>query len=207
MLISDSKAFIFVHIEKTGGTSMTQVLRPYALRWPPSGWHSVLRSLGLPRDYHRFRFPTHCGLRVAERQMPAEVYQRYFKFAFVRNPWDRLVSEYNAAVHKNRKPRHQRIRRMSEFSDFIRYEIRRNRRHQHPLVLNRAGELGLDYLGYYEDLGTGFDVVSEKLGLSVPLPRSNHFAHKPYRDYYTDDSRRLVEKHWAEDIRLFGYRF
>ena len=207
MLISDTKKFVFVHIEKTAGSSITEVLRPHALARPESGWHSILRALGLPRDYRRYRFPTHCGLAEAERKLPEDRYQGYFKFAFVRNPWDRLVSEYNAACHKQRRAKHRRIHAMNDFADYIRFEIGRDKLQQHRLVLNRHGDIGVDFLGRFETLKPDFDSVCRRLRIDYELPVTNRFPHRHYSRYYTPETRNLVARHWARDIEMFGYRF
>lgn len=207
MLISDEKGFVFVHVQKAAGSSVTAALKPHALPRPPTGWYSVLRAFDLPRDYHRYRFPKHCGIQEAQKKMPDERFQAYFKFAFVRNPWDRLVSMYNAEVKKNRKRRHRRVRAMSDFSEFLRYAIRHRMLQQHPLILDHQERVGVDFLGYYENLAEDYAVVRDRLELDVELPRLNAFDHKPYREYYTDQTRALVARYWARDIELLGYEF
>ncbi|MDX1804878.1 MAG: sulfotransferase family 2 domain-containing protein [Alcanivorax sp.] len=207
MLISEHKQFIFIHIEKTGGTSVRAVLREHAIPRPQSRWYSLLRQAGLPRDYRHYRFPTHCGLSLVQSRLPPEDYQRFFKFAFVRNPWDRLVSEYNAALHKHRRRRHRHIAGLETFADYVRYEARRGKLHQAPRVLDRAGNPGLDFVGRYENLAADFAIVCTRLGLANPLPVTNRFPHRPYQEYYDARTRDLVARHWQRDIELFGYQF
>ncbi len=207
MLISDQKAFIFVHIEKTAGTSITSALLPFAIQQPTSKWYSVLRAFGLPNDYHRYKYPMHGGLAVAQKTMPAERFDRYYKFAFVRNPWDRLVSEYNAAIHKNRRARHRKIKAMNGFDEYVDYEIHRNKLAQYPMVCNLKGNNALDFIGRFENLVDDFNAASDHLGLAVKLEKLNSFKHGSYRDYYTDASRERVRQHWAQDIEAFNYEF
>ncbi len=207
MLISDQKKFIFVHIEKTAGSSITDALKPYSIIRPESKWYSILRAFGLPKDYTHYKFPTHGGLMEAQKMMPPNIYEQYFKFAFVRNPWDRLVSEYNASININQSRRHRKIKAMADFSEYVDYEIRRNKLLQLPKTLNQQGKVGLDYVGHFEYLYKDFSSVCEAIGIEGTLKKINAFKHPQYRKYYNDRTRLKVSEHWAEDIDAFGYEF
>lgn len=207
MLISDQKKFIFVHIEKTAGTSITSALEPWSIRPPASKWYSILRALNLPHDYHRYKYPMHGGLTEAQKKLPPELFDSYFKFAFVRNPWDRLVSEYNAAIRKNRRKRHRKIAAMQDFSAYVNYEIRRNKLAQLPRVLDLNGQIGLDFIGRFENLYDDFMHVCETLEIKSTLQKLNAFKHPEYREYYDAHTRELVREHWADDIAAFDYEF
>ncbi len=207
MLISDSKTFIFVHIEKTAGTSITSALQPHSIIQPTDKWHSLLRSVGLPQDYHRYKFLIHARLTDAQNKLPDEVFKQYYKFAFVRNPWDRLVSKYNSAITKNSRRKHQKIKAMSGFPEYVDYEIKRNKLHQTPMILDKNGENGLDFLGRFENLADDFNHVCETLGIDTRLEKLNAFKHADYRDFYDDATRKKVAKHWAQDIDILEYSF
>ncbi len=207
MLISDQQQFIFIHIEKNAGTSITSALQPYSIVQPVSKWSSILRMFDLPRDYTRYKYPRHAGLCEAQKIMPGEKFEQYFKFAFVRNPWDRLVSEYNAAIKKNRRRRHKKIKAMSDFNEYVDYEVRRNKLAQLPKILNQQGEMGLDYIGRFEKLNEDFSYVCQTVGIDVTLIQKNAFKHQDYRQYYNDETQAKVRQHWAEDIEVFGYEF
>lgn len=207
MIISDDKRFIFVHIEKTAGTSIGQVLAPYANQRPASRLLSLLRRVGLPRDYHRFRFGVHAPLCDVQAHMPEDRFAAYYKFAFVRNPWDRLVSEYNAALKKKRRRRHARIASFGGFEDFIRYEIRRGKFFQLPRLCGRDGRPAVDFIGRFEAVERDFDVVCQRLGIENRLGKFNVFPHASYRHYYDDKTRELVREFWRPEIEYFGYDF
>lgn len=93
MLVSDDRGFVFIYVQKVAGTSITAALRPHANAMYRSKLYSFLRAFGLSHDYRRYRFRTHASLRDVQRKMPASLFDSYFKFAFVRNPCDRLVYE------------------------------------------------------------------------------------------------------------------
>ncbi len=207
MVISDSKKFIFVHIEKTGGSSIRHAIEPFAIPRPVRGGRSLMRVFDLPRDYRRFRFRAHAPLSDAERKMPESAFSEYFKFAFVRNPWDRLVSEYNAALSKGERARHRRLADLEDFEAFIRYEIRRNKFQQAPRLRTRCGALGVNFIGRFETLQRDFAAVCERLDVLVELEHLNRHAHPDYRDYYDAGTRDLVYRYWRDDIDRFGYEF
>ena len=111
VLISDSHAFIFVHTRKVASTSMQSILRPLCFD-PPAGRLAHLKSRArLEWDYRRYLFRAHDDILAAQRRMPAEKFQRYFKFAFVCNPWSRLFSEYEYIFTQPEHGRHARVAR------------------------------------------------------------------------------------------------
>lgn len=207
MLFSDSKRFVFIHVQKTAGTSVGAALRPYANAEKRSKLGSFLRLFDFPRDYRRYKFRTHASLRDVQRKLPAEVFNGYFKFAFVRNPWDRLVSEYNAALKKHRNRRHRRIARLGDFEAFIRHELKRGRLLQYPMLANRDGEIGVDFVGRFESLDADFDTICRRIGVPNELSHLNAHPHRNYREYYDEGTRRLVAEGWAQDVETFGYEF
>ncbi len=206
MLISEDRLFLFVHVPKTGGTSLESILKPYALPRPGSKFSRWLRPLGLPRDHRGYRFRQHGSLRSLEARLPTELFERCFKFAFVRNPWDRLVSDYNHACSNPQSGRHRKIAKRG-FGEFLAGEARRADSKQLPLLLNQRGELGVDYLGRFEQFAAHANHVLEQIGVQAELPHRNAHPHEDYRQLYDDRTEAFVAKHWREDIEQLGYRF
>lgn len=206
MLISDNRKFIFVHVPKTAGTSVKTALKPFSLPRPPR-WFSLLRRFGLPRDYRRYRFPIHTSLAAIEWVVPADIHRGYFKFAFVRNPWDRLVSSYHNIRERPGHPQHRRVQRLPDFNAYVRYEAARGKLHQYRMLVDASGRIGVDFLGRFENLTADFAHVCARLGIEAPLAHANRSNRTAYRAYYDQSLRELVREQWQEDVENFEYEF
>ena len=209
MLISDSKKFIFVHISKTAGTSIRAALQPYAIQSPQGKLHSFLRRFDLPKDYHQFKFSKHAHLTAAEKKLPINVYQEFFKFAVVRNTWGRLVSSYHSdyGLKSGRNPT-KNYKAPIDFYDYLKKQ-RKRQNFQLERITNLAGELDLDFMLRFEQLHDDIQLLAEKLEIKVELPHQNYSfrKHSNYQDYYDERSRNYVAEFWAQEIELLGYEF
>ncbi len=208
MLLSESRQFLFVHVQKTAGTSITEVLAPHALAPAATRWNKVLSDLGWRRDWRRHFFRTHAPLARAERFLPPALLRSLFKFAFVRNPWDRLVSWYAYILEDETHHRHRRVRAQGDFAAFVHHEARKPRRSQWWMLRNAADELGVDFVGRFEHLERDMGEVCSRLRLDYrPLPRAKSSRHAAYQTFYTPELAEFVARHWARDVEAFGYRF
>lgn len=209
MLVSESHRFIFVHVQKTAGTSITELLRPLALQPPGGRLNRLASDLGLVHDWRRCQFRKHAPLKRAERVLPADLFSSFYKFAFVRNPWDRLVSWYEFVLQDTGHKRHRRVRRLPGFDEFVRSELGRPRRAQWWMLTGRDGRLGIDFAGRFERLEADVAAVCARLGIpSRTLPHVNRTRPRaPYQQYYTPALAALVRERWAPEIEAFGYSF
>ncbi len=209
MLISDKKEFIFFHISKTAGSSMRAALTPYSISTPKGRWHSILRRFDLPHDYHKFKFATHTFLSDAEKKLPVDIYKSYFKFAVVRNPWDRLVSGYHSEY--GLKPLRNPNKKYKKPIGFNNYIVRQCKRKNFQIdrITNAVGEVDLDFMLRFECLDTDIKSLEKKLGFEIVLPHKNRSnREKPsYQDYFDQEMKNYVYKHWAKDIELLEYEF
>ncbi|MCA9049828.1 MAG: sulfotransferase family 2 domain-containing protein [Planctomycetaceae bacterium] len=210
MLVSYERNFLFVHIPKTAGTSIRNSLSAYAV-CPESFWENrLLTRFGIHVNtvgpWHRKWFRPHCSADDIRRHLPADVYNRLFKFAFVRNPWDLLVSLYNfipsRPTHRHRK----RVADMS-FADFVDEWTRRPEILQAPRIRDRQGRLIVDFVGCFENVSLDFKVICSRIGITVTLPCHNRSRHDDYRSSYTEPLKQLVAERLAEDIEFLGYTF
>jgi chondroitin 4-sulfotransferase 11 len=191
-MISDRHKFIFVHINKTGGTSIEMVFEPEADQ-------KDVRYKHASAAYYRRKFPIR--------------FWRYFKFAFVRNPWDWLVSRY----HWSRDRQHlfdysfaemlTRLQNGARLADEAPWLEKEALLPQFDRLAIR-GKLAVDFIGRYESLDRDFDRICTRLRIGPKaLPHAFKTDHRPYVDYYDDTTRKIVEQVYARDIAAFGYRF
>ncbi|WP_242110302.1 sulfotransferase family 2 domain-containing protein [Luteimonas aquatica] len=210
MLINDDLRFLFVHVQKTGGTSISRFLK---------------EKVAGTRDYLR----PHDPYLLAARDHGAG-HRGYFKAAFVRNPFDRLVSWYASITSKARllseeeklqNPDYNRVQQhvlahAPTFGDFVtRCQDATDRSGWKPFLYNQIdylldgnGAEAMDFVGRFEHLQRDFRNLCSCLGLDgAELPHLNASTHRDYRDYYTPSTRRVVEERFAKDCLAFDYRF
>ena len=213
MLLSIKHKFLFVHIAKTGGTSVRSALT--RLRWrDPYYWPMFLCSRLSHLTGHRIgaKFPRHAKVIAAKEMLPAEVFDRLFKFAFVRNPWDLQVSSF----HHIRRERPHLMKGIRKFDEFLRYKLDEERPYQFHLdtsieqqvdyLVDLTGEIIVDYVGRYERLEDDFQIICERIGLhplALPHKRKAFDRADDYRRYYNEQTAGMVAERFRHDIEAF----
>jgi hypothetical protein len=217
MLLSLKHRFLFVHIAKTGGTSVRGALQ--GLRWrDPWYWPGFLCSRLSHLSGHRIgtKLPRHAKIVAAKEVLPREFFDQLFKFAFVRNPWDLQVSSF----HHIRRERPRYLGGHRDFEGFLRWKLDPDRPYQYHLdtsielqsdyLIDLHGEIVVDFIGRYERLQTDFAEACRRIGIPQPaLPHERRATDrkKDYRSYYSDGTAELVAEHFRKDIDLLGYDF
>jgi len=211
-MLSKKNQFAFIHIPKTAGTSVYLALGGNKHKDPLSGYSKNL-DLQLQhltaQEYVKYGF-------IDESE-----FRNYFKFCFVRNPWDRLVSEW--LWRANHVPRYSfhRYFRLSLKSFFYKVptwkgraglRIRRHIMPQHCFVYSDEGKLLIDYVGRFENLEEDFDYICHRTDLNQAcLTWTNSSKDKKerrdYRAYYDEETYQIVKNYYRKDIEYFGYCF
>ena len=191
-----------MHVPKTAGVSMLSFCEQHRIR-----------LLG-----HDTRDPHFMSL--------AEYKQKHdpncFAFAFVRNPWARAVSSFfylqgggqNAGDREDSQRYIQPYGR--DFKGFVEFELMQRKdvleqmhfRPQVDWLSDRNGQLVIDFVGQTETLQADLDQLCQLFGFSKHnLSHLNKSQHRDYREYYDDQTRKIVGQIYQQDVRLFGYRF
>ena len=208
MLISDSHEFIFLRMRKVASTSMRDVLEPYCIPVPKGRLTHLKSRARLSMNYRNHVFRRHEDMVSTRRLMPRALFNRYFKFAFVRNPWERLVSEYIFLLRKTNHGRHKKVKSLAGFEQFIDMQIPRSEAYQSNMICDRGGRLLVDFIGKMETLEADWKKVCSKINIEYqPLPHKKNSNRGQYQEFYTPETIEKVRVHWARDIALFDYSY
>jgi len=180
--------YIFIHINKCGGGT-------------------VEAALGLPW--------LHMTAAECIEVLGRERWNSIFSFAFVRNPWDKVVSHYHHRVATNQTGLGER---QLDFNDWVRLSYGENdpRYYDKPVMFmpqvdwltDSRGEQVVNYIGRFESLQPDFDEICTLLELpSKPLLHVRKSVRSYYKDYYTPQTRGIIAEWFAKDIEKFGYTF
>jgi len=185
---------IFVHIPKSAGTSVRESL------FGGGGAHRTIAGF--------------------QAVLSPELFAECFKFTFVRNPWDRLVSAFfylkNKNMMSNQRWAKENLSKFEDFNTFVTQWLTRENlwsyvffRPQYHFISFEDKQPAVDFIGFYENLAADFNVIRDRIKSSAQLEEKNRNSQRgrDYREYYTDETRNLVAALYAEDIELFGYAF
>lgn len=205
MIVSHRHRFIFFAVPRTASHAIRAALGPFlgdedwqqeALRLQVASPIPALARLG----------HGHVTVRQARSSLPAAVWRSYFKFAVVRNPFDRYVSV--CAMLNKRNPGYVGNERtfMKRALGVVRFQRRVLVRPQAELLVGDSGSVELDFVGRYEELSACFAEACQRIGLAgAPLDVHNAAEHCSYPDYYDDELAQAVAAFYARDFALFGY--
>ncbi len=187
---------IFVHVPKAAGISVG-----FSLYGRKAGDHRTIK------DYK---------LCFTKRQFTS-----YFKFTFVRNPWDRLLSAYLFLKKGGRNEQDKKwalryLNKYDSFDDFVTNWVNEDNIHlglhfrpQCEFVCSKNGTPEVDFIGYFENIDNDFEYIKNKIGGGTELAFNNKTSDKKkdYCQYYNDKTRKIVESIYRKDIEIFGYNF
>lgn len=154
----------------------------------------------------------HCPLSWYHKQRPES--KDYFSFVFVRNPWDKMVSEYY--VHTKRRIKGKRqietVSHTMAFEDFIKKmgagKLKDQGHSWHFKQQVGYLESGIEFVGRFENYLDDIKTVLKKLDVpDIPLPHVNKSKRTGYQEYYTEETQQIVADLFADDIKEFGYSY
>ena len=200
LIIDHDRKFIFVHVPKTGGQSISAVLGG---KTPEVPTHAPLYAYDDPQ---------------------------YFRFGFVRNPWDRMVSLYHFLCQKKFKQtdnfRQDEVRAagfknwLTGHEFFMKEDylsagecwVVGGKDKDNMLPMQQRSQMfwlnGCDFIGRVENLDADFRKACEMAGIKAkPLPHINKTRHDEYRQYYDDRAGEWVAWYFRDEIIKFGYEF
>ncbi len=209
MLISDQHRFIFIHNPKCAGTSIHQALvsfSNYMCRHANTSISYYSRKIfGESKKLSNFSY--HISASELKNILGDEFWERYYSFGVVRNPYDRLISNFK---YINRSPAHDLHAVYDEFNDFSEFihnihSLPWKDYQHHYLAVN--GQILVDKIMRFENLDEDFSLFIRKFHLpDVKLNRVNiSQRRKDYSSYYNAEMISIVNEVYDEDFRIFGY--
>lgn len=211
MIISPGRGYIFVHIPKTGGTSLALALEARAKA------DDILVG-DTPKAQRRKR-------RLGQLRPPGRLWKHArltdidgmsglpdpaFVFTQVRNPWDRMASLYHWAKEQTFDHPMIRASKSLSFEAFLQDPAQRRgfqNDNAASYVMDRAGRLRCDVFVRLEHFQADIAPVEEHLGFRIDLPHVNASRRPSCSQLFTPQTRDLVASDFADDIARFGYDF
>lgn len=193
-MISESLKIIFIHVNKTGGTSVSVALRP---------WERLPK---LAEDHD-----SALAVRAAINDA-GMCFKDFWSFAVVRNPWDRIVSSFQYRKQRLLPPNPQHLPEDTDFTRWLVDVVQPNKGNmewsdQSRMLEDRAGQVIVDEVFKFEEIDEAWKRITGRLGLALHLPHANKTNRKDYRSYYTDQTAQIVADRFPKDISRFGYNF
>jgi hypothetical protein len=194
---------VYIHIPKNAGTSI-------------ENWMCIDK-----KKFHRQVNGLEIDHLTAElyQSQWSTVFQSFYKFTIVRNPFDRMVSEF---LHKKRyrDTRFIDVTNMT-FEEFIlalreKFFLMGYKKHveishflpQHQYTHSKEGQQLVDYIGRFENLNEEIERIGKRLGINKPFIKVDQFSadyRLAYQKYYTNKSVEIVAKLYQRDFEIFGY--
>lgn len=214
MIISPGRGYIFVHIPKTGGTSMALALEARAMRddiMLGDTPKALKRRRRVKDAKTRGRLWKHSTLRDIQGLIPETALDDLFAFTLVRNPWDRIVSYYHWLRGQTFKHPDVSLAQSLTFEEFVTHPRTQASQKNTPASFYMRRGDGREQCAAFvriEHFERDVEPVVAHLGFDLVLPHVNPSSRgADYRAYYTAESAEAVAQSCAEDIARFGYAF
>jgi len=215
MIISHKHKFIFIHIPKCAGSTISYSLlnnlycksfnKDKFDQLDPSivevfkiavnqGNSDALNQHGTLKDIKSYLSKKNLNIND------------YFKFSLMRNPWERRVSQYEYAKRMAKQTGAYWAKRISLMS-FYEFITERNDS-QLNWVSDEKDNVAVDFLGSGINIQKEFNIICDKIGIQKKeLPHRNATKHKHYIKYYDEETKQIIADNCAKDIEYFGYEF
>ncbi|MDB4279642.1 sulfotransferase family protein [Paraglaciecola sp.] len=218
MLVSHRKKFIFLKTSKTAGTSVEVFFEKYC--FPEGDWifshyieeyinsdTGIVGYRGLSRSNQRFY--NHIPAYNLREELGNDIWDKYFKFTVIRNPFDKMVSAF-FHFEKHRKLDTYSSDKLTDVERFRNW-VKGGGKVIDKHIYSIEGKVAVDYVIRYENLRRDLESVCKKINLdfdSNDLPNlKSEFRDRslPAKAFYDLETEQLVRKSYDFEIQHFGY--
>tara|TARA_B100000767_G_C19654905_1_gene488422 strand:- start:251 stop:892 length:642 start_codon:yes stop_codon:yes gene_type:complete len=211
IVISKKNKLIFFHLPKNAGTSISDLLlrnENYYYSWVI--FSKILKRFTKKDNFFFDNFQnkihllrSHESVKSIEEKISPNIFNNYFKFAIVRNPYSRFVSRYNYTKLISN------INHL-QFSEFVKHYIELDMitDKQYQFLLNKNGKIGVDKVFKLENINKDINEITSKININpIKFYRMNTSTYDDYKQYYDADTKKIVENFCKEDLDFFNYDF
>jgi len=211
VLISHRFKFIYIKNMKVAGTSIEGYFEKYCM--DPNKDHIVEHKLdssiteygivGNREGGKRTKYFEVMGAQTIKKYIGDDIFNSYFKFCAVRNPYDKMVSLYH--MLKSRYPEQYNI----SFDDFV----RKNDCYNFARYTLENCKSCIDFYIRFEFLQEDLEKVCKQLNIEYDLSKLPEFKsdyrkdNDDYKQYYNEELKKIVYDRHKEEFELFGYKF
>jgi len=216
VIISEPYKFIFVHIPKTAGLSVTDAFGKYGRPRGRSIWRSASRRLPFQESPAKAHFRVHEAASKMVQKLTRPVFDEYLSFSVIRNPFEHAVSHYEYMKQFRIKSTAEKVGKMS-FVEYLTYRqgtpfwndtIFAKMPAQAYYLTDKSGDLLVKRFVRFESLASDLEQLSVDLKLpdfALRHVNKTKADKKPTAEYYTDEAYDLVRDIYAPDFDLLGY--
>jgi hypothetical protein len=217
MIVSHKHKFIFIAIPSTGTTSIQETLEQiFDIK---TDNFDVMEDDFSPVERGGMAIRKHSEALVIRDIIGDYRFNSYYKFCFVRNPWDHIACQYffsrkHPMVPKyfmdgSEDPWHIHVVKCKElgFNDYI-IQLRNRIKGYMRYITDEREKIIVDYTGRFENMHADFETACKRIGVkALPVPHLNSTGKGNYRQHYNEESRRIVSDIYSTEIKAFGYAF
>lgn len=183
------KSFVFIHINKTGGTS-------------------IGKAIGLPSKRH-------LTAKEIINIIGNHEWRKAYKFTVIRNPWGKVVSHYRYRIKTDQTSMGERTLPFNEWvkrtygrkKDPFYYDITKMFQPQVDWLKDFEGKIRMDKIINFKKLEIEYKEVAKILNLKKELPHLNKTKKNNYKYFYDKETKDIVAQWFKEDIERFGFKF
>ena len=211
MIICKKIRTIFIHIPKNAGSSITQYFKSNFLESELKHW--ALSNQTKHETYFEIQKKGK-NLSILKNFFFDASFLDFYKFAVVRNPYDRMVSLYfylkqrhsQNLLEKNNVDSFDEFIYLLENSDSWIYNLYSTKL-QLKYLVDENQIVAMNYICRFENIHQDLATVSKQIGVNIKLPHENKSCHSSYKKYYTNNTKSIVSKYYSKDLNFLNYQF